>query len=931
MNAVPGLVVSPSEKIPKYRNWNQTKTPEEQITDFFGNELIPDWLFIKDLNNKDRKTWWPHNSFYKQSHERFIWRPLALENGLSGYNIYYTIVNRVDYLERLCEERYKTASRKYNQKYVQMEKLVRQVQDKYAMLILHMMTKNQFTDQELEKMQPLSVIDMYGPQENYAFSTEELPDMTIPILYCQFWGDHIDLPYIDPEGKVDQEMACLIADLKKLIPHPCTTREITSTLGNSWIKHDYINIYRFVLRVVIGSLLGVFEHCQVIANFEARLKIYKWFCFIQPNPTELASWISENKFLTIYMIREFMFWTITHISFLERFLTNRYYYPSVVRNIYESMDKIRKKFNRYILDNKECLPRVDDMNNPLNDYFQNEFVYYDPGAYVLGRKKWVEGKKWFTWAEHFLDHINKENPDNWPRVMTSAFINKVVGTFAEYDIAYLYSGIIKRIDISAEEKLIDGIMERLDKKIECGYAFLAFYPFGVSAYSIVDLSHAEELYITETSRSEIGKTVCRLLERGVRDFLIVQHFFKNLKKRADIQVHALPLDITQKQIEKYHELYNTMPGQPLPKEAGNYFVCTSCGTIRSVSVNYNSGHNLTEAKAKDREKLKKSSLCCDGISVDLASGKKVCSPSKSKMGSKKRNNIPLSQIMPNQKGAAAVDDALLLGITEIDKGQEGQDLIDINELLAEEPEEEEEDEDDEEGDENDNSSDSEPDEGPPTKKRKTAATIEDQTSIRSKERELKKAAKHLRERTNVFQCPTSELHQISLLGQILELKNYIIFVCPYCLCLTRFSRNSYNNLGGHLSCGCKQETPEPIRCTLCRKDTNPPRFYFVFDDERSDPCVRKMPFCSEKDCIWFRSWTNTFVPISVIRTAYEEHWCTTQFSSNGEKYLVSREQHRGLYHKLKHSLRMHARDKRQTELNSKMATKKESEESKKKV
>lgn len=1031
---VPGLVASPSDKIVKYRLYN--KIPEKQrLIDFFGADMIPDWLFPPDPTSDNFKQVWPHTQFYRDKFpadptspqytdnwtapQRYLWKPLDIANGLEDYRIYYTMVNRMDYFERLIAHRYSDPNRQFDQKYIAMEQTARAAQDWYIQLALHMMMKNQFTDTELVARRPISALDMYGPHLKLSFTVEEIPDFSIVINNCRFWGDEVDSPFtMDSDGHIDPEMTALIAAENKFIPHSCNRRSVITTVLKAWIKYGHINVYRCYLRIVIASLLGVYEHCAQIANFSARLKIYKWFIMMSPSPFQFAEWMSSNKFLTIYAVREHMFWTVKHLHALYDFLSERYYYRSVVYNINKSMDKVRKRFNRYVVDSRDCLPRMDDMGNSLDDFFRKEQCHSEFDVFVASQKKLQPGKAWFDWAEHFLDRSNKKNPDSWPRVMAESFTKKMVRTFAEYEIAYICSGRVSREDISKKSKILEACFERIAKDSDYNdYHALSLDPFKVSELSVCDIEMAETLYERETSRSEVGKAVAKLLTRGVEDFLIFQHFFKIKYAREVVSVYPLPLDWTKLQVEKFHELYNTRIGDALPPSAGLYYVCTSCGNIRSVTIEYNSGNNLTEKQLKRREKMKKSSLCCDGIQIDVTTGRKYCLPSKSKAGAKKRGATPSISKYVNVSGGNSDVSALqqfedeegvddndddreeivelipddqiselptlddLLGIDDDDDDNDDEDEDDNPENFSsdeddddnkrnKEGDEDDDSESDNESSDDDDDEDSTDDEkqssvkktqhykkSKPSKKKNTrpkrnvkfdSSTLttptvstesmqntmetttasdasisttkkieKDVTVLRSKEREAKNRAKHLRQKSLIAECSITELWPVNMIGQLLVLEKHIVVLCPHCLAVTRFSRYNFSGLGGEFSCGCKKVKEAPIRCTLCfKKTTEETRlFFFVFDDERDSPCVRKMPFCNSSECKWIKGWTQTFLKLSIIKKSYKENWYTSKMGTTGERFFRTREMGRpNLYSEMNHNMRQWKRDQRAEEI-----------------
>jgi len=206
---------------------------------------------------------------------------------------------------------------------------------------------------------------------------------------------------------VDEEMETFIFDLTKVIPHACKSRAFTSSLARGWLDKNYTSLFRCVLRMIIASLLGVYEHCKTVASFQVRQKIYKWFSLMPPSGEDLTEWIAQNKFLILYILREYLFWAIKYVPALYDFLLENYYLSSVINNTFESMDQVRERLNRCVHEYYTCHPIVDDMNNSLFDHFQFENVFAPYGCQLTTRKQWQLDKPWFEWAEYLLDHANK--------------------------------------------------------------------------------------------------------------------------------------------------------------------------------------------------------------------------------------------------------------------------------------------------------------------------------------------------------------------------------------------------------------------------------------------------------------------------------------------------------------------------------------------
>ena len=186
---------------------------------------------------------------------------------------------------------------------------------------------------------------------------------------------------------------------------------------------------------------------------------------------------------------------------------------------------------------------------------------------------------------------------------------------------------------------------------------------------------------------------------------------------------------------------------------------------------------------------------------------------------------------------------------------------------------------------------------PPSKttpKKRTVATdtvCEMIGAEKDSKKETKKQSKDNRKKSMRQNCPQTELVKINMIGKILRTeKTGLVIVCPWCLCLTTFGRFSYENSGGHLSCGCKRETPLiDYPCAICKKlctTTKQLRFYFVYDDERKKPCMCYIGICKDhKQTKWIQKWEETLC-LSKIREAIENKWTSMPFDDGKDRVFV---------------------------------------------
>ncbi len=285
---------------------------------------------------------------------------------------------------------------------------LRSIQDQYQLLSLHMELRNVYTDDSVngrmgydspihsergdsnpEYRFGITPLYMFAPMIKHSiFDLEELPDLFILVSYCKFWGDKLELPFNNIE------LVKLVALLSKALPYPCKGRSVTSILPNSWTSKKMNNkynrnsneggtipnsdthtatmddeegedgdlnfddsiqngatndnslIYKVMSRLILASKLGIYPHCKISANFKVRRKLYREFYLTPPSAEKLSAWISKNKYLVIYIMREFLFYCIQSISAINQFMKEKYYFNDIVTNAYQAMDEVRERTNR---------------------------------------------------------------------------------------------------------------------------------------------------------------------------------------------------------------------------------------------------------------------------------------------------------------------------------------------------------------------------------------------------------------------------------------------------------------------------------------------------------------------------------------------------------------------------------------------------------
>lgn len=619
-------VVSPIRKMKRYN----LPDPKKPILEYFGEELLPTHLFPRGQDLEGL-----HSCFYRETgpgYKPYVWMPVLYKDGLGKtFGIYYTVANRMDYLERLLGMLEDNAPNEVRQSLLE-------IQDRYQLLSLHMELSGEYEDSNLTKgiCPPIS---KFYPAQDKVFSIEELPDLHIQTLYCKFWGDKMDVPFSDPAT------LRLIGVISKALPSPCKGRSVTTILPDLWKddNHESDIIFDCIMRIALGGLFGVYPHCGVTANFRTRRALYRWGCLTLPKEA-VGDWIRKNKYLIIYVLREYAFYLISSMPSLDEYMNRHYYWHHMKKNTYEAMDEVRRHANTMLNTHAACHPMVDgDGLTIYEQYLEEECYFYereDPMRYHL----WFPGRSWFDGISGVLASYNKSNLDFCHRPIESSFLDAVLSIVREIDDSKYSSEAHRKIEkeFSKDDEvaIFSLVCEGLEMDKQIDYKWLSLL-FKVRLDSIEQLTQAERLYMRETSRSKIQLLLKDLAENRPRDYHVIKLFFFALEKKMSVIFYDLPEHLTKKQIESFFKMYDTVPGHALDENAGVYYYCPNCGELKARVVPSDS--KSPGKKDKERE----CTIAFERISVNMITGEKTCAKPASKSSPKKRSvsSDAVSEIM----------------------------------------------------------------------------------------------------------------------------------------------------------------------------------------------------------------------------------------------------------------------------------------------
>lgn len=813
---------------------------EKELISFFGRDLIPDW-FIRcfeideDLSNC-------HVEYYRKNVQiQFTWCPIYFQDRDHKKKIFYTVVNMIDFCERLLI--------RFNNMPPKIEGIIREIQDRYLPIAVHMELKNCYSDDIIVNRDSetlISVFDMYRPRKTISFTEECLPDLFIHVFHVNYWGEE-SVDVFDRE--LDKQ---LLSFLKKLVPNPCKSRSLTDIISDIWLNRsskkskkklnpeEIDQFFDINVRLVFAALLGIYDHSKIKASTSVRMRLYRYFCMDFPGKEGFSSWFTENDDLILYAMREFLFFSISHIPSLQKYMENHYYWSFLTSNTFETMNQVRNYVNQYVGVGSKMHPIINaDKESILSQYMVEMY-----NCCLIGEKPneinfWQPNSSWYAGLTGLIDSANDACLNYANRALDKNFVDKLVDTVLGIDREDENNGFVIRDPVNKlgdiftkkkEEELEDNIwaLEKFDQYQYTYDWIMAFY--NVTNDSILQISEAEQLIVHETNRSNLKTVLTRIKRINPYDYAVLRCLFFSFKKKYGITFHPLPRFILNQQIETEKKLYGTPIGKRLCPVAGVYYICTSCGDIKTFVLGnrkqkkkdlsiHKDGENWDEEKLKHdnkEENIRELSLYSRGTAMDTTTGNLYCYVKKYQEFKKKRYEFDSEDEM----GSRSERKNKKRKTTSADKDVT-MDLIKKKKTK------------------------------PKKKKKKKKYEDEDPPDeVEEVEKTEKKNnnSNQLKNKYMSSRCDTRPLKPFSALGQLITTEETgPCFKCPYCGTFSTYERKNLRDANGHISCGCKHVNFRwKFNCELCSKKTSKKIYIrWVYDDESQESIIRPSIMCAK--------------------------------------------------------------------------------------
>lgn len=618
----------------------------KRVVDFFVSEklstVLPKWIICGNydlLSSNDRHLSDTFSDYYRNPDDfkEFVWNPFDIDTTIKTSDkktiIYIELVNRIDEMNcliQLCETK--------------LEKMIPntvlidlyQIQDLHQLLSIHIETHAEYFDHLLyDEDNPYCPYKTLSPRYELTFSLEDLPDLSAHIFNSsQMWNENDEISVTNPIVSI------LINMIGKAQPPPCKSRSLSEILQSIMenVKSENTLFTQCISRFMIASLLGIYPTSKVQANFAVRHLIYRFF-FLQMGDTSWLQRIVENKFLVVYVMREYIFYILKSLPGLNDYMIRNYFWTQIVDNTYYVMDYVRAELNKSLTDFADFYPLIDQIPLFTKEAFEKESTYFqlipnalpqqsslttatiasndnnnqalfatqeqkdetfdtnmNPGS--AGGLHWHASERCFEKIEVILEMFNKTNLNYCYRTMQKPFVRHVVHLMETVENNNYDEKIHKQRrkirwnnhdDLCSQEMLPFVFEYWIELMIIHGhdledlpsYDFFTFC-FKLSVETTIRLQNAQALYEQETDRPEISDVINMIYNENPRDFYILLTYFKAVCKRMSIIVYPLPYNITKLQIESEIKYYNVTDEKYLPIGSGTYPICTNCNEFKGV-------------------------------------------------------------------------------------------------------------------------------------------------------------------------------------------------------------------------------------------------------------------------------------------------------------------------------------------------------------
>lgn len=356
-----------------------------------------------------------------------------------------------------------------------------------------------------------------------------LPDVLRHVINCNFFN----------ETKKTHPLVHLIS---KSLPQRCTIRNLSDILHEYSRKHTYV--YEFVIACMKASLLGLYKGSIVRPPFHIRKVLIE--VFQEKSKNEFLQWmLMDHQQLLFYIIKEFLVFACKLVPSLYEEIVQRYSWSKFEEGVAAAMNSVRK------------------------------YEYWDESDPFL-----------FANVENMLAGVNKQQIHHLYRPIKTSFAYAVMTECVRLDEEKCVTNSNTETDLKWKDLMYKIAIRSKERHIP----FELLECFHVSHSTIQSISHIQEVFLEEGSKSSLKQFLCNL---NRHEFEVVRDFADAFDKKANIRIYDLPCHTYINQCIALRRKHRIRNGEKLPDHIGQVLVCTNCKTFKSF-VNHHDNKGVVQ-------------------------------------------------------------------------------------------------------------------------------------------------------------------------------------------------------------------------------------------------------------------------------------------------------------------------------------------------
>lgn len=417
----------------------------------------------------------------------------------------------------------------------------------------------------------------YQPKTQHVLQEGNLPDVINLQLLCSFWNEN------KPKMQPIVHLMC------KALPQRCQIRNLREIIANYCQTDDLV--HEFMRSALLCSLLGMYQHCKVRLNWQARKQILRRFVYMKPNRMQMQEWLfAMYQHLLFYIIKEFLTFSMGMIPALYEELCRTYKWHTFEKTVHAAMDNVRLSIQ----------PNVCRSN-------------------VIA--------EWLSQVESTLMQVNKQQLGNLFRPQRQTFTQTVIHICERIDETVQQTN--PHIAFPLEYILL---LRQMVQRVSRGKVRIDWLQyFNVKQSSIDAIENMYQHYQQNTYRTDLRK----LLQNSSRyDFECIRELFYAFQQNHhDIRIFMLPKHYYDAQCVALRRRYGLNENDPIEDHVGQVYVCLSCNTFKGFIVKKDAKCNNLFANGHHK------------IIVDDETLKCYCGRRCEKTDTKKRKRIALESFL----------------------------------------------------------------------------------------------------------------------------------------------------------------------------------------------------------------------------------------------------------------------------------------------